>query len=175
MQVLRHNKNTAGFTLMEILVVLSIVAIFVTIGVVTAQSGRARARDDERKVTLEKLRVALELYRDQHNGAYPNTNSSQLSSEPGDAGYNPAWIPGLTHVYIGELPHDPLGGISPINECIAAKVPRKRSYIYASNGTDYILLAHCSPERTISPDDPYYDLRRPTWAFKVSTPGWADR
>lgn len=169
-------KNRGGFTLIELLAVLAVVGILVSIGVVYANEGRQRSRDNERKIALEQIRVALELYKDQHNGQYPCSGScsspSWYSSDSGDTvggvTYRSDWVPELVTTYIGALPRDPLGGASSNNIC--ASNNWKRAYWYKSNGTEYSLLAHCSPERTISSTDPYYDSVRVGYAFKVCTP-----
>ena len=171
-----EQKNCRGFTIIELLAVLAVVGILATIGVVNASQGRQRARDNERKIALEQIRVALELYKDQHSGQYPCSGTcsspSWYSSEPGDSTeYNSNWIPGLAPTYIGALPRDPLGGASSYSGNCST---RKRAYRYRSDGVEYVLLAHCSPERTILSSDPYYDTTRIAYAYKVCTPGGCD-
>lgn len=164
--------NTAhGFTLIELLLVISIAVMFLTIALSAAQTGRQSARDAQRKTDLKQLQTYLELYKDQ-NGAYPSTGGQWFSSESGDVvGNNSSgggWIPNLAPGYIGALPRDPLGGPSKISLCSGWL----SSYLYRSDGSDYKILAHCSPEvLPISNSDPFYDSIRPTHAFTVCTPG----
>jgi len=59
-----------GFTLVELLVTLSIMAMIMGASLVAFNSSRAVARDGRRKADLEAVRSALELYRSDV-GAYP--------------------------------------------------------------------------------------------------------
>jgi len=166
-------RYTAGFSLAELLIVVLIMGILLTITVTSAQSARARARDTERKDTLKRLQVYLELYKDK-NGNYPPTGAGQwFTSEPNNntaVNYNGGdWIPYLAPSYIGALPRDPLGGPSKIIPTCDGWLS---SYLYRSDtGADYTILAHCSPETTILDSDPFYDSVRYNHAFKVCTPG----
>lgn len=96
----RQQAKTRGFTLMEILVSISIIAVLVAIGIVSYSSINQRSRDARRKSDVEQLRAALELYRSE-NGYYPNVGSgafvpiSYLSATLVDEGYMP------------DLPNDP--------------------------------------------------------------------
>jgi general secretion pathway protein G len=51
-----------GFTLVEILVVVSIIAILMGLLLVAYQGTRASARDGKRKADLEQIRMALQMY-----------------------------------------------------------------------------------------------------------------
>ena len=167
----RIKRTRGGFSLIELLLVVSIIGLFVSIGVTTAQTGQQRARDTERKETMKKLQVYLELYRD-NNGTYPSTGGQWFSSSPNDDDFeNNAgnWIPDLAPGYIPTLPKDPLGGRSK-NANPACTVKQDRSYIYFSDGLGYVLLSYCAPERPWTSTDPFYDPLRPTWAFKVCSP-----
>ena len=63
-------KAQKGFSLIELLVVATIIIVLSTIGIVSyANSGRS-ARDSRRKADLETVRQAMVLYRSEH-GAYP--------------------------------------------------------------------------------------------------------
>jgi prepilin-type N-terminal cleavage/methylation domain-containing protein len=60
-----------GFTLVELLVSMAVIAILSTVVYATMSSVRAKARDTERISELEQLRVAFRLLKDQ-TGAYPS-------------------------------------------------------------------------------------------------------
>ncbi len=55
-------KTSLGFTLVELLVVISIIGILVTIGLSTFMSSQIRARDAQRKSNLREIKSALELF-----------------------------------------------------------------------------------------------------------------
>lgn len=82
-------KNKKGFTLVELLVVMTIIMVITIVGMVNYGNANKKSRDAKRKSDLESVRVALEMYR-QDNGNYPADEDILVSSE-----------------YIKELPEDP--------------------------------------------------------------------
>jgi prepilin-type N-terminal cleavage/methylation domain-containing protein len=62
-------KKNQAFTLIEILVVATIIGVLVTMAAVSFASSQKRSRDARRKADLETVRQALVLYR-QDNGSY---------------------------------------------------------------------------------------------------------
>ncbi len=56
------SKISIGFTLNELMVVISIIAVVSTIGVTSYQGLQAKARDSIRKNDLQKISLALEGY-----------------------------------------------------------------------------------------------------------------
>jgi general secretion pathway protein G len=63
-------QKPAGFTLMELLIVIAIIAVLTTFTVANFLTGRTRARDAQRKSDLRQIQAALELYR-ADQGTYP--------------------------------------------------------------------------------------------------------
>ena len=162
----RDASNQKAFTLIELLVVISIIGLLASVILVSLNSARGKSRDTARKQTLRQIQKALELYYDANSSypvvpCYPGTCGG-YSSEPGDVpsnglGNNGDWIPGLAPTYVGKLPQDPLGGASVIPICSGWK----RSYYYKSDGQNFKLIAHCSGETPLGPDDTFYDPIRP--------------
>ncbi len=89
-----------GFTLIELVVVITIIAIITVVGVVSFSGANVRARDSRRKSDLEKMRIALEVYR-QENGQYPCNEDPCKDSSDIEAGLL------VSGGYINELPKDP--------------------------------------------------------------------
>lgn len=58
--------------MIEIMVVVTIIAVLTTIGIISYSSTQKKARDGKRKADLEQLRSALVLYRTD-NGVYPTS------------------------------------------------------------------------------------------------------
>jgi prepilin-type N-terminal cleavage/methylation domain-containing protein len=66
-----------AFTLVELLVVISIIGILASIGLVAFRSAQARSRDAERKSDLKELSSALELFYSDY-GKYPSSSGGQI-------------------------------------------------------------------------------------------------
>lgn len=107
-----------GFTIIELVIVVSIISLLATILVMNFNESRMSARDDARKASLSQLQVALELYKAQH-GRYPamgcgGTNTVVRWIGPGPHSVSWAnnnhcaeYIVGLAPEFIPELPTDP--------------------------------------------------------------------
>lgn len=94
MQKKNARKNKIGFTLVEVLVVVGIIALAATIITASLRNARVKSRDARRLQDLASVRSALELYL-ANNGSYPaGSNLSVLR----------------TGGFISALPLDPLGG-----------------------------------------------------------------
>lgn len=66
-----------GFTLMEILIAIAIIAILTAIGIVSYGSINRGARNAKRKSDIGQIQSALELYRSDF-GYYPAVNTTSL-------------------------------------------------------------------------------------------------
>jgi len=73
-------KNNKGFTLFELLVTISIIAVLTAVAVVSFGGVNKKARDSRRSADLEKIRIALEAYK-QLNNTYPSAvgNTANLT------------------------------------------------------------------------------------------------
>ena len=69
------NKIRFGFTLVEVLVAVTIMAILSTIGYVSYSAAGRSGRDAKRKADLENIRSALEIYKAENNCYPPNDNT----------------------------------------------------------------------------------------------------
>lgn len=105
----------SGFTLIEILVAVTIFMMVVGIAAVNYRSVNRRARDGNRQADLEEIRTKLEIYRaDNPATGYPNPAWSDLQSA-------------LVPTYIPVLPQDPR--------------PSQYTYYYNATATIYRLCA----------------------------------
>ncbi len=82
-------QNLRGFTLIELLVVIAIIGLLSSVVFASLGPARARARDARRKVDLQQISKALELYYAQYGGfpssACPNIDyiiRNSLALEP---------------------------------------------------------------------------------------------
>lgn len=111
-------NNNKGFTLIEILIAIAIVAIIASVFVGNFFSSIARGRDSRRKQDLRSIAQGLELYYTD-NGLYPTAlpTPRELFAHPND----------LNTVYMQELPGDPAAG--------------KRYCYQSADGSSYQLYA----------------------------------
>lgn len=102
---MRNNYLNQAFTLIEILITLSIIALLVTISTFALSQARTSARDNKRKTDLEFVRSGLELYR-ADCGGYPA--SLAWGASLAGSGASPSCP--ASNVYIQALPKDPQSG-----------------------------------------------------------------
>ena len=70
-------RNTKkGFTLIEMLVVISMIGILTTLALVSFESSQKRARDTQRKSDLKQYQTALENFANDSNGLYPSRTTA---------------------------------------------------------------------------------------------------
>ncbi|MBI2020052.1 type II secretion system protein [Candidatus Daviesbacteria bacterium] len=116
--------NKKGFTLVELLVVITIIAILSVIGLTIFTKAQQATRDGKRKGDAEAIRVALEQYRSA-TGAYPcfATCGWAIASS----------LTALTSEYIAKIPDDPTA----VTTCDSSTSPAP--YLYASDGIVFTL------------------------------------
>ncbi len=132
--------KVSGFTLVELLVVISIIAILAGVVGINAKESGQKSRDVDRQGDLRALQSAIELYKNK-NGKYPaqcNATGGAADGWSGQLGTNFAcndgtnqYIVGLAPEFISVLPVDPkLNG-------------NDSGYVYRTNtnGTVYKLMA----------------------------------
>lgn len=98
--------SQAGFSLIELLVVATLIIVLTTIGLVSYNKSLLNSRNAKRKTDLETIRQALVMYK-LDNGRYPNLTNTQivgggnnlgiatyLQTEPGDPKHD-----GVTYYY----------------------------------------------------------------------------
>lgn len=100
-----------GFTLIELIVSVTIIAVLTIVGTVSFSGTNKSARDSRRMADLENIRIALELYRQGTGSSYP-ADIDQVKAY-------------LIPTYIKEVPKD----------------PKKYEYTYISTGLAYNLCA----------------------------------
>ncbi len=150
-----------AFTLIELLVVVAIIGLLSTVAVVALNGSQLNARNAKRRADMLQIAKALELYY-ADNGSYPVAASwrGNCSAYGGYPDVDPgSWVPGLVSGgYMAKLPRDPRSGQPNQNysDAFCKNNPGNNCYLYISNGTDYVILAYCTPEGALSSSDPFY-------------------
>ncbi|MBP6881775.1 MAG: type II secretion system protein [Candidatus Pacebacteria bacterium] len=106
--------RTSGFTLIEVLIVVTVIGILSAVIYANFGDAGKQSRDSQRKADLRLVQNALELYK-QDNGRYPEgcngANGDGWSGEQGTnyacGGGDAQYIVGLAPKYIPVLPKDP--------------------------------------------------------------------
>ncbi len=80
--VLRGNtKKQSGFTLVELMVAISIVAVLSAVGFTLFQSTQASARDAKRRADVDAMSTALETHYNAESGVYAALDDSWFSDK----------------------------------------------------------------------------------------------
>lgn len=69
-----------GFTLIEVLIVIAIIAILGTLFINVSTISTKKARDASRMSSLKQYQNALELFANKNNGFYPSRGTTQAST-----------------------------------------------------------------------------------------------
>lgn len=135
---MRSSAQTKGFTLIELMVSISIVAILATIGAVLYSSTQQTARNSKRSQDIQAIATALEVYKSA-NGKYL-ASSGYSSSNPV---VNPATFVCISSLassispnYMPIVPEDPF---------FSSSSPTTNCYLYVSDGKDYKIRTYDQP------------------------------
>ena len=117
-------KNKKGFTIVEILVVVFIIAILSSLAVISFDTVRKNNRDSKRLADISELKLALENYR-LFEGGYPTSitpGNSLVGSTTGNIYLNPV----------------------PVNDAYQDISCSQSSYYYTlASSTDYYTILFC--------------------------------
>lgn len=138
------NATKQGFTLIEILVVITILAVLATVGINSYRVSQIKSRDIARKADLAQIQRALEMYFNDKN-LYP------VAPLPwGDSLTDPSHP---ATVYMEKVPKDPVGN---------------PEYCYVTVGTSYRLYAKL--ENSQDPKIGSYTCGGKSYNYGVSSP-----
>jgi prepilin-type N-terminal cleavage/methylation domain-containing protein len=122
-------RSSSGFTLVELIIVIGIIAILSGIIIANLTGSKAKSRDAQRISDLNQIQLALEQYFDRC-GQYPLVDGSNMPSTASTC--SGAGVTVNINSYISKIPQDPLSSGS-------------YKYIYVANNgttpTDYVLHA----------------------------------
>lgn len=121
-------KNRTGFSLVELLITVSIISILIAIGVASYATINRQSRDTKRKSDVEQIRSALEMYR-ADTGSYPSAGSGSWVVTSSTADALVGLTPDLVATYLSAIPTDPKAS---------------QSYMYlATNGSGGSYYGYC--------------------------------
>jgi prepilin-type N-terminal cleavage/methylation domain-containing protein len=135
--IMPMRKTISGFTIVELLIVIVVIAILAAISIVAYNGIQERARFSAMRSDLSSLNKAIQLYY-ADNGTYPITPTSTSYCSGNwcgwDQGTNDNFIPGLAPKYITSTPQ------------LSAANANGDTYLYRSpDGTAYKLIRLLSP------------------------------
>ncbi len=150
-------KSGAGFTLVELLLVVSITALLASILLVATLGARSKAKDAERQATTTQLSGALELYYADHDSYPVGTFYSGWDSGDHAAGNHHCWCTDANNSlenylvktgYLARLPEDPNnteGTGNYLNDGAG------RGYMIVSDGQSYVIGTYLETLNTPPP------------------------
>lgn len=120
------NFRYSAFTLIELLVVISIIGILIGLSLIGLQGARESSRDARRKVDLETVRSAIEIYKSDCNlypvGVGPLSTVFESSLIGNDSSLSCL----ASNTYLSQIPADPVSS---------------SNYYYNSDGSIYEICA----------------------------------
>ncbi len=150
-----------GFTLVELLVVMAIIAVLTLVAVANFRNVQIKARDGQRKSDLGQVQRALEIYLFDY-GSYPLSSNGSIRvgavtlswKTPVTAGS--VFIDSKGTLYMKEVVGDPKAN------------PSYPNYCYSSDGVSYKIYARL--ENTDDPKIGTYTCAGENYNYGVSSP-----
>jgi len=130
---LQHRQKRSGYTLLELLVVMAIIAILATVGLVSFNATQKKSRDTRRKGDLRSISNALEQYYAVCGSIYPTpATGSKVPST--------VFCPSPSQAMMVTVPNDPGTNVA---------------YGMTGAGTSYSICAPNTPPLEAEATTPY--------------------
>lgn len=143
--MLKVFKNRNAFTLVELIVVITIIAILSGGAALSITANARQARDTRRKTDLQQIKSALEFYRsNQVNSNYPTFAQYQVQS-----GSNFTY-PALVPTYLETMPVDPSSTQTSITNYVYTPSPAGCTNTGTTYCTSYTLTTNLESGGTYS-------------------------
>ena len=122
-------RGNFGYTLLEILVVIGIIAVLIGIGAVSYSSIQKKARDAKRKGDLSAIQNALEQYYSNCGYAYPTPDTASIPET--------ITCTATGVVFMDSVPEDPLSSAGSKRYPMTQAVPGE-DYTISAPATTYM-------------------------------------
>lgn len=158
-------KTNSGFTIVELLIVIVVIAILAAISIVAYNGIQGRARIAAMRSDISSINKAILIYYAE-NGSYPITPATAGSHCSGSwCGFDQAtgdnFIPGLSPKYIATIPQLPAANTS------------NDTYLYRSpDGSDYKLIRYMGVGLSTSENTAMADLMTTTCGSGIDSTRW---
>lgn len=161
---IKHKTKQRGFTIVELLIVIVVIAILAAITIVAYNGIQTRARDSGRAADIATLQKVLEIYH-ADKGGYPNCAGGAYRAGDARAACLTSYanfISTLSPSYVSTVPKDPLSTGS-YQYWYACGSKKSGSLSYAADFSDNYVLAYALQ----SQGGPYLSATQPTYNFNV--------
>lgn len=155
---LRSSREQRGFTIVELLIVIVVIAILAAISIVTYTGVQTRVKVTKSIADLTEINKIIKMYHTEH-GQYPATPSNNwVWSNDNPTGYVPNVVPNIVQKL-------------PVTSGSMTGSPSSNTYGYRSDGSNYKIMAHaddlCEEVLKQRPDMIAETARRgpPCWAY----------
>lgn len=154
-------KDATGFTIVELLIVIVVIAILAAISMVAYNGVQDRAKNAQVQSDIRQVAKLIEMY-NADKGSYPSTGSLDSVYSDSNCSYTDSdgykgidWVPDMG-AYTARLPQNP--GLASSGRISSGGSPLGGCYMYASNGSVYILTAWNAKRGGPSTDSMYRRL-----------------
>jgi len=149
----RWAKRQLGFTIIELLVVIVVIAILATIVIVAYTGAQARSRDARRKSDIGIIVGYLELYASEHQGLYPVSSGSTTINGSWSTTADASWSTLETALApYGKIPKDPISkqGVSGLSSSNYSYFGGYQPTTYCGGGLQYLITYQLEAEPNVA-------------------------
>lgn len=153
-------SKISGFTLIELMVAMAILAVLSVIGLSNFRNAQIKARDGQRKADLQQLQRSLEMYYNDYS-LYPTSSGGEIQVEGGSLSWKTRTTEGSEFIddnetlYMKELVGDPLAN---------------PNYCYQSSGGSFQIYAKLENSQDPMVSGPYTCNAISDYNYGVASP-----
>ncbi len=161
MRIRKLNKTSKGFTLVEMLVVISIIALLAGVLLANLDSAQQKAQDAKRIADVKQIEIALRLYYDHNYSTYPEETTTGTEYQAGwEVSFYPNFMEYLDQYIPTRIPKDPINS-GPTTNMFAPRPDGTFYYAYYKYWAGYGSDVGCTWNRPFAVLG-FRSLERPT-------------